>query len=193
MCTAHSRHAFAGNPKESLRTPTTLRCRIAVVCANVPLCLESVKGGINRTDRHLAVRAELNFLPNSDSIGVLFEPQQRQDNDVLEFSEVIPVSHYLYNREQIGIDVALALRTVILWQPVARLQRGDPHALENAIERRRPLDESMIKLESSAARRFVRLRGRSVTLSASGENRRIEGWNTLGKPVRGRKCGLAPS
>jgi hypothetical protein len=38
---------------------------------------------------------------------------------VLEFSEVIPVSHYLYNREQIGIDVALALRTVILSRSAA--------------------------------------------------------------------------
>jgi hypothetical protein len=30
---------------------------------------------------------------------LIFQPQQRQDNDVLKFAEVIAFSHYLYNIE----------------------------------------------------------------------------------------------
>jgi len=43
--------------------------------------------------------------------------KQSQDNDMLEFSEVIPASHYLYNIEQILYDTL----TIHVWATLSSL------------------------------------------------------------------------
>jgi len=44
--------------------------------------------------------AEFNLLPHGDPIGAIFQTQQCQDNDVIEFARVIAAIHYLCNIEQ---------------------------------------------------------------------------------------------
>ena len=45
------------------------------------------------------MRAEFDLLAHGDPIRSFFQAHQRQHNNVLEFTEVIAASHYLYNIE----------------------------------------------------------------------------------------------
>lgn len=54
--------------------------------------------------------AELNFLPHRDPVGPIFESQQRQENDVFEFAEIIAARHYLYNIDQITLQLQFVIR-----------------------------------------------------------------------------------
>jgi hypothetical protein len=67
---------------------------------DVPFSFETIQSGVYRTNRYLTVNAEFDLLPHRDPIGPIFEPQKRQDDNVLEFAQKIAVTHYLYNIEQ---------------------------------------------------------------------------------------------
>src|SRR5580698_1001327 len=99
MCAVHSPHSLSSNTKEAFRTSATFWRRIASVGPDVPLALQATKSRIHGADRHLTLSAQLNLLSHGNSIGPILEPQQRQDNDVLEFAEIIAAKHYLYNIE----------------------------------------------------------------------------------------------
>ena len=101
MRTVHCRYSVGGDAKEPFRTPTPLRRRIAAAGLDVTFALQAIERGIHCADGHFALCAEFNLLPNGDSVGSIFQPQQRQDNDVFKFAEIIATRHYLYNIEQI--------------------------------------------------------------------------------------------
>jgi len=53
--------------------------------------------------------AKFNFLPHGYPISAIFQPQQGQNNNVLEFAEVVAITHYLYNIEQIFVGHQISL------------------------------------------------------------------------------------
>jgi hypothetical protein len=101
---AHGRDSLCCDTEEALRTATAFRGRIAAVRLDVPLGLKAVKGRVNGANGHLTIGAEFNLLPYGDSIGLISQAKERQDNDVLEFAEVIAISHFLYKIDQIITD-----------------------------------------------------------------------------------------
>jgi hypothetical protein len=101
MCAINSRHAFSCDTKEPFRTATTFRRRIAKARLDVPFCLHTIEGGIDGADRHLTFSAEFNLLAHGHSIGSFSQSQQREHDDVLEFTQIISTGHFLYNTEYI--------------------------------------------------------------------------------------------
>ena len=104
MGAAHGRDSFGCDTEEALRTAAAFRGRIAAVGLDVPLGLQAIQGGIDGPDGHLTLGAEFNLLPHGDSIGLISQAEKCQDNDVLKFAEVIAISHFLYNIDQIALD-----------------------------------------------------------------------------------------
>jgi basic amino acid/polyamine antiporter, APA family len=103
LCAVHSSHPLSSDTKEPFRAPTTFRGRIAKARLDVPFCLHTIEGGVDGADRHLTFSAEFNLLSHGHSIGSFFQPQQRQHDDVLEFTQVIRTRHFLYNTEYIVV------------------------------------------------------------------------------------------
>ncbi len=60
---------------------------------DVTLRLQTIKRGIYRTDGNLSAGARFNLLPHGNPISPITQAQERQDDDVLEFTKVIAVSH----------------------------------------------------------------------------------------------------
>ena len=102
MCAAQGRHSFSGHPKETFRPPTTFGSRMAVVRVHVPFGLQAIERSVDGPDGHLTPNATLDLPSHGYSIRALLQPQKCQENDVLEFAEVIATRHYLYNIEQNG-------------------------------------------------------------------------------------------
>ena len=66
---------------------------------DVPFALQAIERRINCADRYFPLCTEFDFPPHGDSIRSIFQPQKRQDDDVLKFAEIIATSHYVYNME----------------------------------------------------------------------------------------------
>jgi len=101
---AHGRDSLCGDTEEALRTAAAFRGRIAAVGLDVPFCLKAIKGGVDGADGHLALGPQLNLLPHGDTVSLISQAQECQDNDVLKFAEVIAVSHFLYKIDEIALD-----------------------------------------------------------------------------------------
>lgn len=100
MGAIHRCQSLGRDTEETFRPSAALGGRFAKAGLDVPFCLQAIKGGIDCADGHLTVSAEFDLLPHGDSIGSIFQPQERQNNDVLEFAEIIARGHYLYNIEE---------------------------------------------------------------------------------------------
>ena len=98
----YRREALRGHVEESFRTSTPLRSRFCAVRSDVTFRLQTIEGGVDSADGYLATSAEFDLLPHRDSIGPVFQPQKRQDDEVLEFAKIIVPSHFLYNIDQIN-------------------------------------------------------------------------------------------
>ena len=92
----HRRRSLGCDTKKAFRTSTTLWRRVAAVGLDVPFRLQPIKGGIDSANGHLALGAEFDLLAHWNSICSLSQPQECQDNDVLEFAEVVADGHFLY-------------------------------------------------------------------------------------------------
>jgi len=100
MGSVDSRNSFRCHAKKSLRTPTTFWCGIATVGPDVTFRFQPIKRGVHSANRYLSFRADLDFLPHSDPISSIIQPQKSKDNEVLEFAKEITIRHYLYIIEQ---------------------------------------------------------------------------------------------
>jgi hypothetical protein len=90
--------------EETLRSSATLRGRIAEARPDVPFDLQTIQGGVDSTDRDLAFGAELDLLPDCNSVRAIRKAHECKDNDVFEFAEVIATGHYLYNIDEMVRD-----------------------------------------------------------------------------------------
>ena len=104
MGAAHGRDSLCCDTEEALRAAAAFRGRIAAVGLDVTLCLKTIQRGVDGANGHLTIGAEFNLLPYGDSIGLISQAKERQDNDVLEFAEVIAISNFLYKIDQIITD-----------------------------------------------------------------------------------------
>jgi peroxiredoxin Q/BCP len=96
------RHSFRSDSKKTLRTPASFRRGVALARFDVALFLKAVKSGIDGADRYLTIGSEFDLPPNGDSVGSIVQTQQRQNNNVFKFTEVITDRHYLYNIDKIA-------------------------------------------------------------------------------------------
>jgi hypothetical protein len=60
----------------------------------------SRSSGVNGANRNFAASSRLHFLAHRDSVGIVMEPHEPQNDYIFETAEVIPI-HYLYNSELI--------------------------------------------------------------------------------------------
>jgi hypothetical protein len=90
--------------EETLRSPATLRGRIAEAGPDVPFGFQTIQGGVDSADRDLAFGAELDLLPDRNSVRAIRKAHECKDNDVFEFAEVIATGHYLYNIDEMVRD-----------------------------------------------------------------------------------------
>ena len=90
--------------EETLRSSATLRGRTAEAGSDVPFGLQTIQGGVDSADRDLAFGAELDLLPDRNSVRAISKAKECQDNDVFEFAEVIATGHYLYNIDEMVRD-----------------------------------------------------------------------------------------
>jgi len=101
---AHGRDSLCCDTEEALRTAAAFRGRIAAVGLDVPFCLKTIQGGVDGPDGHLTVGAQFDLLPHGDSISLISQAQECQDNDVLKFAEVIAISHFIYKIDEIAMN-----------------------------------------------------------------------------------------
>jgi len=90
--------------EETLRSSATLRGRFAKAGPDVPFDLQTIQGGVDSADRDLAFGAELDLLPDCNSVRAIRKAHECKDNDVFEFAEVIATGHYLYNIDEMVRD-----------------------------------------------------------------------------------------
>ena len=90
---------FTRNIEKTLRTSTSFRCRVAGVGVHVSLPLQTIQRSVDSADRNFAARPRRNLLPNSYPVGFLTKTQHGQKDDMLEFTEVISLCHFIYNIE----------------------------------------------------------------------------------------------
>ena len=117
MGAADSFHSVGGDGEKAFRASAAFRRRVASVGGDVPFSFQAIESGVDGANRDFAIGAAFDLLPHADSVGAIFEPQERQDDDVLEFAEIIAVRHYLYNIEQI-LHVVPSTRTTLSGNPL---------------------------------------------------------------------------
>ncbi len=84
------------NAKKALRTSAAFRCRVSNAGLDVTLLLQAIKRCIDGANRDFPLDAGFDFLAHGDAVGAVIETQNRQKDNVFEFSEVVPTRHYLY-------------------------------------------------------------------------------------------------
>jgi hypothetical protein len=102
-------HPLGSDPEESLRTSATFWGRVAAVRLHISLRLQAVQSSVDCTDRYLALGTKFDFLAHRNPVGSIVQTKKGQDNDVLEFTEVIAAGHYLYNIDEIVASQIAAL------------------------------------------------------------------------------------
>ena len=99
MSAAYSFCSIGCDAEKALGASSAFRRRFASMRSDVSFSLQAIQSGVHRADRYLAVRAKFDLLAHSYPVGAIFQPQEREDDDVLEFAKIIAVAHYLYNIE----------------------------------------------------------------------------------------------
>lgn len=86
-------NSFWRGAKESLRSATTFRCWLAKFGCDEPLRFEAIKSGVNRADRDFASSAGFDFLTDCHTVGMIFETQKTEYDDVFELTKIIAAWH----------------------------------------------------------------------------------------------------
>jgi hypothetical protein len=79
--------------EETFRLSAPLGRRVTQARVHVAFCFKAAKGGIDSPDGDIATNAHFNFLSHGDSVGVITETQERENDNVLEFAEIITAGH----------------------------------------------------------------------------------------------------
>jgi hypothetical protein len=87
------RHALGCNLEEAFRPSAALGGWIAKMGLHETFRLQAIEGGIDGADRHLTPDARFNLLPHGDPIGPIGKTQERQEDDVFKFTEVMAIWH----------------------------------------------------------------------------------------------------
>ncbi len=77
--------AFAGDLNEALGSATALGRWAAVAEGDEALVFHAVQRGVKRAGRRVAASLRGNLAEDGDSIGLVTQPQHRQQNNLLEF------------------------------------------------------------------------------------------------------------
>ncbi len=94
MRLAERRAPARGDRDVFLGPPTADRLGLAVGGSHQALLLEAPQGAVDGAERDLPARTVEERLPNRDAVGLVAEPGQREEHELLEFAEV--VGHGLY-------------------------------------------------------------------------------------------------
>ena len=64
-----------------------LACGHADIGRHHPLLLEACEGDVDASDRHVALRALLDFAPDPGAVGAIAQPDERQEDELFELTE----------------------------------------------------------------------------------------------------------
>ena len=64
-----------------------LRCRIGEPRAQVSLRFQPIERDVDRSARHIAAGAPQNLVPNGHRVGIVAQPQHREQHDLLELAK----------------------------------------------------------------------------------------------------------
>ena len=104
-------NAVSGDSEQTFRAAAAFGRGLAGARLDQALRLEPAQRGVDRADRHVAPGPGLDFLADGDTIGSVAEPEDRQQDDLLELAKV-GRPHYLYNIGQMNGAVTLAIALV---------------------------------------------------------------------------------
>ena len=77
----------------ALRPPAALRCRIAEGRRHVAFLLETIERPIQGADGQRAAGAGFDLEANGHTVGVVAQPQNGEEDDLLELTEVLAPGH----------------------------------------------------------------------------------------------------
>jgi len=86
--------------EQSLRSPASLRRRIARRRTDVPFLFQSLQSSIDGADRQVSPRALSDFTQHEQPIGASIQTRQGEKNDVFERPEKFATSHFFGNIKQ---------------------------------------------------------------------------------------------
>src|SRR4051812_1233491 len=72
----------------ALRPPAALWRRVSVVRRDEAFVLEAVERGVERPGRRFAIRTRRHLRRNARPVGAVLQPQDRQQDDLLELAEL---------------------------------------------------------------------------------------------------------
>ena len=101
MRAVYSRHPLSRDLKEAFRSSALFRRRSPPQDLTYSLLPGRPAVAYTAPMETSRMRAEFDLLAHRDPTGSFFQPHKCQHNHVLEFTEVIAASHYLYNIEEI--------------------------------------------------------------------------------------------
>ena len=87
------RHSLRRDAKETLRPPAPFWGRISQAGLHELLGFETIKRCIDGADRHVSSRACFDLPPDGDSVGLITKSQDRQQDNVFKFAEVLASRH----------------------------------------------------------------------------------------------------
>ena len=93
MSAIHSLHSFSRDAKVPFRSPSAFGSRVAEVRLNAAFRFQTIKRRIDRTYGDFSADAFFNLVPHRDPVGLITETQERQNDNVFEFAEVVATGH----------------------------------------------------------------------------------------------------
>ena len=93
MCPINGRYSLGGDMEKTLRSSPAFGRRIAELGFDVPLRFEALERGIDGADGHFAPGSRFDLLPHRDPICPISKTQERQDHDVLKFTQIFAARH----------------------------------------------------------------------------------------------------
>ena len=87
------RHPLRGDAEETLGPPAAFWGRISYAGLHESLGFETIERGIDGADRHFSPRACFDLPPYGDSVGLITKSQDRQQDHVFKFAEILASRH----------------------------------------------------------------------------------------------------
>ena len=87
------RHSLRRHAEETLRPSAAFRGWGSGAGLHVAFCFQTVQGGIDGADRHLASNSQLYLTANGNPVSLVIQTQNCEKYNVLEFAEVVATRH----------------------------------------------------------------------------------------------------
>jgi hypothetical protein len=93
VCVLDGRRSLCRDAEETLRPPAPFWSRNPYAGWHVALSFETIYRGIDGADRRFSSGGRFDLAPDGDPVGLITKTQDRQKNNVFEFTEIIAARH----------------------------------------------------------------------------------------------------